>query len=119
MFLSAPSAPATDSSPSPLVNQRGDEPRPAGLVRGAEPHAGVAVKVFVEQDEVAPVRVVLELGVPAVGGAAPFGVARKQPYEAVGEAARHLVELDGRLARDGALHRELPSVSLAELAQAF
>ena len=39
-------------------DQVGDEPRPAGLVRGAEAGAGVAVEVLVEQDQVAPGRVV-------------------------------------------------------------
>ena len=34
---------------------------PAGLVTRAEPRAVVAVEVFVEQDQVAPVRIVLEL----------------------------------------------------------
>src|SRR5256714_4549047 len=106
-------------SPAPLVNQRGDEARPAGLVRSAEAHARVAVEVFVEEYEVAPVRVVLEFSVPAVHGPAPFAVAREDAYEPVGEATRHLVELHARLAGDGAFDRELLAVSLAELSQRF
>ena len=39
----------------------GDDPGPAGLVAGAEAGAVVAVEVFVEQEAIAPVRVVLEL----------------------------------------------------------
>src|SRR5215203_5322165 len=104
-------------SPSPLVNQGGDEAGPAGLVRGAEAHAGVAVEVFVEEDEVAPVWVGLKFFVPAVGGAAAVGVAREEADEAFGKAACHLVELNGRLAGGGALDGELLAVSFAELAQ--
>src|SRR5256714_4006482 len=95
------------SSSSPLINQRGDEARPAGLVRSAEAHACVAVEVFVEEKEVAPVRVVLKFCVPAVHGPSAFAVAREYTYESVGEAARHLVELNVSLAGDGAFDREL------------
>ena len=49
----------------------GDEAGPPGLVAGAEAGAVVAVEVLVEQDQVAPVRIVLELGAcrrrPAAG----------------------------------------------------
>src|SRR3982750_4095429 len=38
-----------------------DDSRPSGLMAGAEPRAVVAVEVFVEQQQVAPVRVLLEL----------------------------------------------------------
>ena len=42
-----------------LLDELGHERRPAGLVAGAQPGAGVAVEVLVEQDAVAPVRVVV------------------------------------------------------------
>src|SRR5215212_1823885 len=48
------------TSLSPFVDQIGNQPGPAGLVRGAEAFAGVAVEVFVEEDEVLPMRVVRE-----------------------------------------------------------
>src|SRR3954469_19514159 len=47
-----------------------DEPRPAGLVSCAEAGAVVAVEVFVEDDVVAPPRVVLEPLDPAETGPA-------------------------------------------------
>ena len=47
------------------------DPRPPGLVRGAEPGAVVAVEVLVEEDVVLPVRVVLERVDPAVAGTSP------------------------------------------------
>src|ERR1051326_6430049 len=84
---------ATALSLAPLVNQRGDEARPARLMRRAEAHAGVAVVVLVEEQEVAPVRVVLEFGVPAVDGASARFVACEEANEGVGEAARNLVGL--------------------------
>src|SRR4051812_15241020 len=43
-----------------LLNKLADQPRPAGLVARAEACASVGVKVLVEQQVVAPVRVVLE-----------------------------------------------------------
>ena len=43
-----------------LLNQLGHERRPPRLVRRAEPRAVVAVEVFVERNEVAPVRIVLK-----------------------------------------------------------
>ena len=54
----------------------GDQPRPPRLVRRAEAGAVVAVEVFVEEDEVPPVRVGLELLRSAVDRA-PFSSRRK------------------------------------------
>ena len=48
-------------SAAALLDQLGDEGRPAGLVAGADAGAGVAVEEFVEEDIVAPVRVVLKI----------------------------------------------------------
>ena len=53
------------------VHHPRDDAGPAGLMAGAEPGAVVAVEVLVEQDEIAPVRIVLELAAcrrrPAAG----------------------------------------------------
>jgi len=54
----------TSLAPS-AQDQVGDQARPPGLVRGAEPGAGVAVEVLVERDEVVPGWVRLELLVMA------------------------------------------------------
>ena len=53
------------------INQHRDTSRPTGLVTGAEPGAVVPVEVFVEQDQIAPVRIVLELVRPAVDRPSP------------------------------------------------
>ena len=49
----------------------GDQPGPAGLVRGAQPGAVVAVEVLVEQQVVFPGRVVLQPVDPAEAGPPP------------------------------------------------
>ena len=56
-----PSAPARRVSRREQVHEPGDDAGPAGLVAGAEAGAVVAVEVLVEQQAVAPVRIVLEL----------------------------------------------------------
>src|SRR5690349_20032735 len=43
------------------LDEFGHEPRPSGLMAGAEPGAVVAVEVLVEQNVVVPVRIGLEL----------------------------------------------------------
>src|SRR5205085_638789 len=49
-----------------VVEAAGDERSPAGLMRCAEAAARLAVKVFVEEDEFAPVRIVGEACVVAL-----------------------------------------------------
>ena len=75
------------------LHQARDEPRPAGLVAGAEARAVVAVEVFVEQDVVAPVRVVLELGDPAIDRPAPLVVAQEDARKPRRELLRHLEQV--------------------------
>src|SRR4051812_45650790 len=75
------------------------------------------MEVFVEEHEVAPVRVGLKFFVAAVDSAASRFVAREGAYQTVGEAARDVVELYVGLAGDGAVDYELLAVSLRELAQ--
>ena len=60
-----------------------DDPGPAGLVARAEAGAVVAVEVFVEQDVVAPVRIVLELLGAAVHRPPAVLVAQEDAREAV------------------------------------
>ena len=46
---------------TPFVDERGDERRPAGLMRCAQARACVAVEILVEQNQILPVRIFLEL----------------------------------------------------------
>src|SRR5688572_10784549 len=64
-----------------LLQELGDEARPARLVTGADAGAVVAVEVLVEQDEVAPVGIALEGLEPAVDWPAAGAVAREDPRE--------------------------------------
>lgn len=54
------------------LDDLGHKPGPAGLVARAEPGTIVAVKVFVEQDKFAPVRVGLEFRRVSVNGPPPM-----------------------------------------------
>ena len=65
---------AIESSDAATADQVGDQPGPAGLVRGADAGAGVAVEVLVELEQVVPFRVGLELLDRAVDGAPAIGV---------------------------------------------
>src|SRR4051794_17095336 len=73
----APPRPPASSSTSPFVDEIGDEARPAGLVIRAESGTVVAVEVFVEQQQIAPVRILLELLRAAVDAPAARLVARE------------------------------------------
>src|SRR6266542_1886711 len=48
------------------VEKASDQTGPAGLVAGAEPGAVITVEVFVEKDQIAPVRILLKLACAAV-----------------------------------------------------
>ncbi len=52
--------------PSEQIEQARDETGPPRLVAGPEPRSVVAVEVLIEEDQIAPVRIVLKLGGPAV-----------------------------------------------------
>jgi hypothetical protein len=92
------------------LDQRRDEPRPAGLVRGAQSGAVVAVEVLVEQDEVAPVRVGLELLRAAVDRAAPVAIDEERGDQTAGQFAGNLGQRHSLPRPGGALDRELVAV---------
>ncbi len=68
------------------VQQRSDQAGPSGLVAGAEAGAVVAVEVLVEQDQVAPVRIVLELGRAAVDRPPAVGIAQERARQPADES---------------------------------
>src|SRR6266567_6706370 len=76
-------------SPTPLVYQRSDQPAPACLVRSADARAVVSVKVLIEQNVVAPVRVVLKFLRPAVYRTFAFLVPREDSDQPIGYLSRH------------------------------
>src|SRR5207247_10367693 len=69
-----------------------DDARPSGLVAGAEPCTVVAVKVLIEEDAVAPVRIALELLGSSIDRAPPIAIAQEDAGEPAAELLGHLVE---------------------------
>src|SRR5947199_769567 len=69
------------------VHEDGDDARPPGLMAGPETGSVISMEVLVEEDEVAPVRVLLELLGATVDRAAPAPV----PEEDAGEPPRYLL----------------------------
>src|SRR4029079_6443222 len=72
------------------VQQRCDQTRPSCLVAGAEAPAVVTVEVLVRQDQVAPMRVILELGRPAVHRPSPLGIAQERARQPADNLLGHL-----------------------------
>ncbi len=72
------------------VQEGSDQSGPSRLVAGPEPRAVVTVEILVEQDQVAPVRIVLELGRPAVDRPLPIGIAQKRARQPADNLLRHL-----------------------------
>src|SRR4051812_38064274 len=70
-----------------------DDPGPPGLVTGAEPGTVVPVEVLVEQQQVTPVRVLLERGGAAVYRPPPILVLEKDRFQAPSDLLRHLVQV--------------------------
>src|SRR5262245_20712885 len=62
---------------SPLVDERSDQPRPARLMRGAPSRPRVSLEVLVEEDQIPPVWIFLELADGSVDGPPPRLLARE------------------------------------------
>jgi hypothetical protein len=72
------------------LDQPGHQAGPPGLVRGTEPGSVVPVEVLVKEDEVTPVRVVLENPCPAVDGTPPVAAAQERTRQPARELLGHL-----------------------------
>src|SRR2546426_5399088 len=98
-----------------LLQQLCDEPRPAGLVAGPDARAVVAVEVFVEEDQVAPVRVTLKFLGPPVDGTAPVLVAEEDSREAPRDLAGDRPQVEHGPGAGRARHLERIAVEVVEL----
>ena len=96
---------------STLLQQLGHQGRPAGLMAGAEALAGVAVEIFVEKNEIAPVGVGGKLGHAAVDRAVSMFV----PQENSGEAPRDFGGNFGKREPVAGTRRELDFEIVAEV----
>jgi hypothetical protein len=75
------------------MQRAGDDPRPAGLIAGAQTSPVVAVEVFGEQEAIALVRVLLELLGPAVDGAPAVLVFEEDVGEPAGNLLGDLIQV--------------------------
>jgi hypothetical protein len=70
-------------------SRRAIKPSPPRLVAGAEPRPVVTLEVFIEEDQIAPVRIVLELGRPSVHRPPSVGVGQERTGQPAGEFSGH------------------------------
>ena len=87
------SSPSVGIGPAAPQDQVGDDPRPAGLVRGAEAGAVVAVEVLVEEDVVLPLRIGLEPLDPAEARPPAVGADEEDRDQPVAQVGGDLVEV--------------------------
>src|SRR5689334_23128117 len=76
------------------LHHEGDDPGPTGLVAGADAGAVVAVEVFVKENVVAPVGIVLELARAAIDGSMPVLVFEEDVAKATGDFLGDLEEVE-------------------------
>src|SRR5512145_334175 len=100
-----------------LLQQLGDERRPPRLVAGPDASTVVPVKVLVEQEQIPPVRVVLEGLRPAEDRSAAVGVPEEDPGEPARQLGGHLPQVQPAVGSGGERHRQLVSVEVVEALQ--
>src|SRR5215470_18964951 len=105
------------SSLAALLEQLGDEARPAGLVAGADARAVVAVKVLVEEHEVTPVWVALEFLGAAVDGPASVGASQEDARQPPRQLRGDLPEVQPRAGAGRELDLQGVAVEVVELLQ--
>src|SRR5262245_37592528 len=98
-----------------LLKELGDQPGPAGLMAGAEAGAVVAVEVFVEPDEIPPVRVGLKLGDAAVHRPSPIRSAQEDARQASREIGRDVPQGRARTRSGRVLDPQAGTVEVVEL----
>src|SRR5262249_17471656 len=100
-----------------LLDQLRHEPRPPRLVARTNTRSVVAVEVFVEEDQVAPVLVGLELLRATADGAAAVLVAQEDVVQAAGDLAGGLPERRGPAGAGGEFDAEVVAGEVVELLQ--
>src|SRR5262245_3905283 len=132
MLMTPPSAYDADTSPRVSVGRKrskrlvmqlgdhvGDQRAPAGLVRGAEPLAGVAVVVFVEQDAVPEMRIGLHLLVVAEDRAPALLVAPEDVDQAAAQVVGDVLQRQHAARADRPLELQAVAAAPLELAPAL
>src|SRR6266851_2044994 len=102
-----------------LLDQFGYQPSPARLVTRANSGAIVSMKIFMEQDQVLPVRIVIEnLGATRHRPAAILA-AQKDTDEPARNLSGHLPQICFLAGTGGALHFEILAIVMVKLLQRF
>ena len=99
------------------VEEDSDETRPPGLVAGPKSRAIVAVEVLVKEDEIAPVRIVLEFFRSSVDRASPLGIPQEDAGETTRDLLGHFKQRHLPAGARGTLHLELVAVESIEVEQ--
>jgi hypothetical protein len=100
------------SQPGDVCDASDGQSGPTGLMARAESLAGFAVKIFVKQHKVAPVRVVGEARVAAVARAAPAGVGEKDAGETRAKFKGDLTKVHHTPRSGGAFDLEAVSIEM-------
>src|SRR5262245_1862256 len=98
-----------------LLEELGDQSGPAGLMARAETGAVVAVEIFVERDEVPPLRVGLELGDAAVDRPAAIRPAEEDARQPSREIRRDVPQGRTRTRSGRVLDLKVGTVEVVEL----
>src|SRR6266446_1989750 len=109
----------SDTLLTALFDQFCDETGPAGLMASADPGAIVAVKVFVEKDEIAPVRIALKKLGAARHGPAALRIAEKNVNEPPGNFGGYLPKIGFGAGMRGALDFEIFAVVVVKFLERF
>src|SRR2546426_756186 len=100
------------SQPGDVCDASDGQSGPTGLMARAEPLAAFAVKIFVKEHKVAPVRVVGEARVAAVARATPAGVGEKDAGESRAKFKGDLTEVHHAPRSGGAFDLEAVSIEM-------
>src|SRR6266545_6064671 len=97
-----------------LLQEFGDDAGPSRLMVGSDSRAVVTVEVLVEEDEVPPVRVLLELLDASVDRAPPVGVPQEDAGVATGQLGGDIPQGHELPGARGALDLETVAVEMVE-----
>src|SRR5437667_2735950 len=103
----------------PLLKHFRDQPCPAGLMAGSVAASVIAVEIFMEEQELVPLRVTLEFFVGAKDRTAAFAVLQEDRDEPFRQIQRHFPERLHPAGSRGALHFEVIPKIVVELLQQF
>jgi hypothetical protein len=102
-----------------LLQEFGDQCRPAGLMTGAQTDSSVAVEILVKEDQVTPVRVALVPLRRAGRRARPIRTSQEQIGEPPRQFCRDLTQREPVARAGRALYSEVVAVVVMESLQCF